>query len=100
MRKTNSIRHHLSCAWDEIRSFFLFIARIPGFYRLNRFWDNHPRFYWDTINNYVKVMYTFTDGKLSKPTHSADTVIEESWECIDRNMREETKQNAGNGMEQ
>lgn len=82
------IKLRLSFAWEGIRSFFLFIGRIPGFYRLNRFWDKSPRFYWDTIENYVKVMYEFTDGHLSKPTYNADFVIDEAWACIDRNRQE------------
>lgn len=79
----------LSFFREWIRAFFLFIGRIPGFYRLNRFWDKPPRFYWDTINNYVKVMYEMTDGHFSKPTYDAATVIDEAWACMDKNWREE-----------
>ena len=83
------IKFRASYWWDGICSFFVLIGRLPGFYRLNRFWDKPPRFYWDTINNYIKVMYEFTDGHLSKPTYNADTVIDEAWACIDRNWQEE-----------
>lgn len=89
MTTGQKIRFRFSCMLDSIRSLFLFIGRIPGFYRLNRFWDKPPRFYWDVIENYVKVMYEMTDGHLSKPTYNADTVIDEAWACIDRNWQEE-----------
>ena len=92
------VKRWFSFAWDGIRSLFLFIERIPGFYRLNRFWDKPPRFYWDTLNNYVKVMYEFTDGHFSKPTYDAETVIDEAWACIDKNRQEEEKEHGG-GME-
>ena len=90
------IKLRLSLIWEGIRAFFLFIGRIPGFYRLNRFWDKPPRFYWDTLNNYVKVMYEFTDGHFSKPTYDAATVIDEVRACIDKNRAEEAN---GNNVE-
>lgn len=75
--------------WDGICCFFLFLKRLPGFYRLNRFWDKDPRFYWDVIVNYSKVMYTLTEGRLQNPKWKADFVIEEVYEVMDKRYREE-----------
>ena len=79
----------IEMCWDGICSFFKLIRRIPGFYRLNRIWDKEPREIWEIINNYVKVMYTLTDGHLSRPSYDADTVIEEATACMERDLRDE-----------
>ena len=83
MTRKQRIKFWFSCKWDGIRSFFLLLKRLPGFYRLNRFWDCEPEFYRWVIQQYEEVMYEMTGGKLSKPSHSAQTVINEAWNYID-----------------
>ena len=83
------IRFWLECKADSVRCFFQLLKRFPGFYKLNRFWDYEPREYWDIINNYIRVMYELTDGHLSKASHSAQTVIDEVYACMDKRYRDE-----------
>lgn len=92
------IGDRVSGVLDCVRDFFSFVRRLPGFYRLNRFWDKHPRFYWDTINNYIKVMYELTDGHYSHPGYNAQTVIDEAYACMDKHWREEHEEH-GNTVE-
>ena len=74
--KGQLVKFWFSCKWDGIRAFFKLIPRLPGFYRLNRFWDQKPEFYGWVIQQYVAVMNELTGGKLRKPSHDAITVIE------------------------
>ena len=79
-----SMRFRLLCWKDAMRSFFLLIRRLPGFWKLNRFWDADPEFYGWVIRQYSTVMYELTGGRLSKPSHDAMTVIEEIQRYMDR----------------
>lgn len=81
--KKPGIKFWLSCKWDAVRSFLLLIKRLPGFYRLNRFWDADPQFYTDVIRDYSEVMRDLTGGRLRKPSHDAQTVIEQAWNYLD-----------------
>lgn len=83
MKTGKYIRFRLSCAWEGIRSLFLLIRRLPGFYRLNRMWDRNPDFYGWEIRQYVTVMQDLTGGKLYKPSNDAATVIEAVWKHMD-----------------
>lgn len=83
MTRKQSVKFWLSCKWDGIRAFFLLLKRLPGFYRLNRFWDAEPEFYRWVIEQYETVMYEITGGRLSKPSHDAQTVLREAWDYID-----------------
>ena len=69
----------LLCRKDAARSFFNMLKRLPGFWKLNRTWDAEPDFYGWVISQYSAVMKELTGGKLSKPSHSAETVIDEVW---------------------
>lgn len=86
--KKQSVRFWFSCKWDGIRAFFLLVKRLPGFYRMNRFWDADPQFYTDVIRNYSEVMSDITGNRLSKPSHDAQTVLMYAWDYIDEIFRE------------
>ena len=77
-----SIAFRFLCLKDSVRSLFRFIRFIPGFWKLNRFWDVEPEFYGWVIRQYSTVMNEMTGGKLSKPSHCAETVIEEIWNYV------------------
>ena len=69
---------------DSVRSLFRFLRFLPGFWKLHRFWDAEPGFYGWVIRQYSTVMNELTGGKLSKPSHCAETVIEEIWRCMEK----------------
>ena len=84
MKERVPLRFRFLCLKDSVRSFFRFIRFLPGFWRLNRFWDVDPDFYGWVIRQYATVMNEMTGGQLSKPSHCAETVIEEIWEYMEK----------------
>lgn len=81
--KSQFLKFWFSCKWDGIKALFSLLRRLPGFYRLNRFWDQEPRFYGWVVQQYVEVMNELTGGKLRKPSHDAMTVIGTVWKYMD-----------------
>ncbi len=79
MNEKKSMAFRFLCWKGAVFSFFRMLKRLPGFWKLNRFWDVEPSFYGWVIRQYSTVMNELTGGKLSKPSHSAETVIEEVW---------------------
>lgn len=84
MKEKNPLRFRIACWQDAIRAFFRFIKFLPGFYRLNRFWGENPKYYGWVIRQYVTVMDTLTGGKLKNPSHDAMTVCNEIWRHMNR----------------
>ena len=80
--KKQLFKFWVSCKWDGIRAFFKLIPRLPGFYRLNRFWDQKPDFYGWVIQQYATVMSELTGGKLHKPSHDAMSVLDYVWDYM------------------
>ena len=95
MKERIHFQFRIACMKDAIRAFFRFLRFLPGFWELHRFWDTEPEFYGWVIRQYSTVMNELTGGRLSKPSHCAETVIDEIWAYMDRNYagwnKEETK---------
>lgn len=92
-KKWGYIRFRGSLFLMGVKSFFKFIRRIPGYYWLNQFWDCEPQFFTWVMKQYEEVMYDITGGKLSKPSHSAGTVLQFAWDYIDEIFREREEEN-------
>ena len=82
-KKNHYWRFRFSCLKENIRTFFHFVKRLNRFRKLNQMYDAEPEFYPWVMKQYETVMNELTYGKLSKPSHSAETVLEEVWHCMD-----------------
>ena len=70
------IMFRLSCIADAISAFFLFLWRLPGFYRMHRFWNKDASFFLHAVSSYMQVMLNLSGNKLVNPETDAETVIQ------------------------
>lgn len=59
---------------DWVKGLFRFIRRIPGYYKLDRYWDYEPDTYTFIIDNYSEVLCSRTHF-MSKPTYYARDIL-------------------------
>ena len=86
-QKLNDIKLRLQFLKEDIKTFFIFIKWLPGYYKLHKNYEYYPDTYDYIIDNYEKVLCN-TTKTLSKPTYSWRTVISE----IDRYYEEMYKE--------
>lgn len=88
MSRKQRVKFWFEEKWYSIRSFFTLLRRLPGFYRLNWFWDKEPDEYTRILRAYTQVICELTDGRLSKPEYDPVTVLDAIWDRMDKTYGE------------
>ena len=65
-----------------MRLFLRFIRLIPKFYKLYRDYEYEPKDYIFMMDEYIKLIFRLTNGRMSKPTYYANDILSEVYSCF------------------
>lgn len=82
-KKNHYWRFRFDCLKEDVRTFCHFLKRLNRFRKLNQMYDQEPEFYRWVIEQYETLAYNCTDGRYSKASWDANTLIWAMWDWID-----------------